>query len=175
MSLSDLRAVLAPPSHPRETGGAPWPEVEHRIGSALPPDYERFIETYGSGRIGDFLVALNPFTANPRIDLIDHALHDPEGMALLKASHPDHYPLDRFPKTGGLMPFAVTDNGDTFYWVTSSPPDRWPVLLYASRGPDHDRFDSPMTAVLAGLLGGRMRSEILPAGFPGTAPAFVRV
>lgn len=173
MALSELLAVLAPPSHPRETGGTPWPEVERRLSTALPTDYKRFIETYGTGRIADFLVILNPFTANRHIDLIDHALHDPEGMSLLKDEHPGHDRFDRFPVPGGILPFAITDNGDTFYWKTSPSPDRWPVLVYESRGPDHDMFDGPMTTALAALLSGAVRSRIFPSGFPGPAPSFV--
>ena len=173
MAVNDLLAVLAPPPHPRETGGAPWPEIERRLSTALPEDYKRFIETYGTGRIGDFLVVLNPFTANRHIDLIGHALHDPEGMALLKREHPGLYPFDRFPASGGLLPFAITDNGDTFYWKTSAAPDRWPVLIYEARGPDCETFERPMTALLAGLLSGRLRSRLLPAALPGPTPSFV--
>jgi hypothetical protein len=173
MSLGRLRAVLPPPSRPNETGGgASWSEIERRIGTALPADYKAFIAVYGTGRVDDFLVILNPFTANPYIDLVDHALNDPEGLAGLRRDHPGLYRFDRYPAPGGLMPFGVADNGDVFYWKTAGPAEGWTVVVCEARGPDCDEIALSMSDAVAALLIRTVRTRVLPPGFPTAHPAF---
>jgi len=62
MSIEELRTVLPPPATPHATGTPEeWAAIEARIGFTLPTDYKDYIATYGYGRIGGFLVPLNPF------------------------------------------------------------------------------------------------------------------
>lgn len=43
-----------------------------------------------------------------------------------------------FPEQGGLLPFLVTDNGDTGFWITRAKPEKWPILLKDARAPEFE-------------------------------------
>ncbi|MDH1574180.1 hypothetical protein [Pseudomonas sp. GD03746] len=83
------------------------------------------------------------------------------------------YPL--YPVENGLIPVGVTDNGDCIFWVVTSKQnsDEWHVAIIASRSPEIEYFKDNLTAVLEGLLIGRLSSSSLPSGL--LLPAFVSI
>ena len=50
-----------------------------------------------------------------------------------------------FPEPSGMLPFAVTDNGDYLYWKTSGDPDSWDVVVAAAREPQYETFSELST------------------------------
>lgn len=174
MSRDALLALLPPPAAPvRAVPDGGWPEVERRLGAALPGDYKWFVELYGCGRIDDFLVVYCPLAPTRFLDLVHHALDDPEGWAVLGREHPRAFPDARFPARGGLLPFGRSDNGDLFYWKTAGPADAWTTTVIDARYPD-GRYDHPggMADLLAGLLGRTASADIVSDEFPSAAPRF---
>lgn len=50
MSFEQLIEVVAPPDNPFEAGTpSQWGEVENLLGTSLPEDYKKFINSFGSG------------------------------------------------------------------------------------------------------------------------------
>lgn len=168
-----MTAVLSPPAEPRETRlGAAWDGIEKRLGTRLPSDYTAFVETYGSGSIDEFLVVLNPFASNRNINLLECGRLRSQAYAELRARFPEMYVHDVYPAPGGLLPFAITDNGNVFYWKTAGEPNTWTVVAYEGRGPQFYEFPGGMTDFLAALLTRSIVLEVLPADFPSEAVTF---
>jgi len=174
MGIIALKSVLRPPEKPLEiVGNDGWELVEQRVGARLPEDYKAFIECYGTGRIGAFLVVLNPFSTNRFINLIDRSRVELEGLIALRQKWPQYYLHDVFPSPAGLLPFASTDNGEILYWRTACDPEQWTVVVYESRGPKHYDFDGRMTDFLAALLTRAIQCDVLPRTFPSGVVSFV--
>lgn len=143
------------------------------LGTPLPDDYKEYVARYGSGVIDDFLVVLNPFAANPNIRLVDAGAERRQALEELRSGFPLEYRHDVYPRPGGLLPFAITDNANVFYWKTAGEPNSWTVAVYEGRGPAFAEYAGGMAACLRALLERAVRLDVLPAGFPGRAPAFV--
>jgi hypothetical protein len=173
MPLPLLMSVLSPPTKPQGPGRPEgWSEVERRLGTALPSDYKAFVEHYGSGSICDFVVVLNPFASNRNIDLIERGKRQRSALEELKAEFPDSYPHPVYPAPGGLLPFAITDNGDVFHWKTEGAPEAWTIVVYEGRGTEFREFPGSMTDFLTGLLSKSLVLDVLPAGFPRAPASF---
>jgi hypothetical protein len=84
-------------------------------------------------------------------------------------------PYPAYPETGGVLPWAQTDNGDVVYWLTEGSSDSWPIVLIEARHGSHEEYTLSTTEFLARLLAGTLNSKILPArlgenGTPRFAP-----
>ena len=55
-----------------------------------------------------------------------------------KKSFSQYYKYDSYPASGGLLPWAYTENGDELYWLTNGHPDEWGIVVYESRS--HDNY-----------------------------------
>lgn len=79
-SSFDRLLELAPPPATPVKAGSPehWGEVENTLGTALPADYKRFINTYGSGDFCDLLGILNPFASRSQnlLSMMDPMLEE---------------------------------------------------------------------------------------------------
>jgi hypothetical protein len=148
-----------------------WSSVEQEIGTALPPDYKAFVETYGGGTIDHFLSVLTPIGPTKWANLVwrAHATEDPMDLASPRAMHA---PFEPYPAPGGLLAFAQTDNGDVLYWKTVGGPENWTVVVFPPRAPEYLEFDGSMTEFLEALFTGRVSSEIFPRDFPCERPTF---
>ena len=147
-----------------------WPDVERRLGTAVPADFRALVETYGSGEFDEFLTVLVPAHENPHLDVAgrrDSALDALHKVAEYEpAPQPMPYPIDQ------LLPWAVTANGDTCYWLMEGGPDGWPTVVNEGRGPEWDAFDGTATEFLVETLSGRVRIAVFPDDFPSEAPTF---
>lgn len=161
-----LAALVPPPAVPTEVGSpAEWKRIETALGVKLPDDYKGLIECYGSGCFGEFLYPLSPFTTNRH----GHLLH--RGQAILAAERASGMarhqgvPFNLHPDAGGLLPWAVTDNGDTLFWYTH--PALWPVVVWSGRGFRFEVYQRPAVGFLAVWLAGQLAVGVFPAGpFP---------
>jgi hypothetical protein len=172
MSLDSLLTVLAVPTNPAEvpTPGA-WPAIESQVGQ-LPADYKSFMDRFGSGTIDGFVWILNPFSRNAHGNLLYRKEQILDALKeLIESGEPSQYPL--YPEPGGLLPFGMTDNGDTLLWQTVGEPDQWPIVVNAARDPTYEKFECNMTAFLEGILTRRIRCSIFPEDFPSARPSFV--
>ncbi len=164
MTLERLRAIVPPPPEPVEAGRAEeWPAVEAALGTALPDDYKRFTEQYGSGKFDDFLYLFNPFAPAGQDG---NLLYEKDAVLAAytetRAKFPDRLPWPPFPEAGGVLPLGRSDNGDELYWVTDPVPADWTVALVEARAASHELHRTPVTGFLADLVGGALQTQILP-------------
>ncbi|MFB4318070.1 hypothetical protein [Actinomadura sp. 21ATH] len=101
-----------------------WAAVESRLGTPLPSDYKRLVETFGcDGLFDEFFQVFTPE------ELIWHT----EFHAGDKWAPGDEHPP--FPAPGGLIPWSNNEHHETFFWITEGPdPDGWPVYAVDSLG-----------------------------------------
>lgn len=165
--LKVVRDLLPPPEAPVGLDRS-WEEVESEFGLSFPSDYKSFIDTYGTGWVRgsgvDFAyLAVSNFRSRlPWIETgIGQAIH---ALKLSRdAGHDSPYPF--FPEKGGLLPFAVTPNGDSLSWITNGSPDSWDVVFYCFDGGQQARLNKQgFCEVLKGLL--KQESLLFPNEIP---------
>jgi hypothetical protein len=129
-SIDRLASLMPPPTEPTYPGSrAEWESLQKKLGLQFPEDYYSLLNAYGSGRFlaGEFKVA-NPF------DPGDSAFADVELRTLRdrrdNAASEVPYPL--FPEPGGLYPFGIDGNGNTFLWLTQGKSETWPIACFNS-------------------------------------------
>jgi len=173
MNFAPLENILRRPEKPLEIGQINgWHTFEYQLNTKLPEDYKKFIQSFGTGSINEFLVILNPFSANQHVNLLTRGRSELEAFRTSKTNFPKYYPDDIFPNSGGLLPFGVTDNGEVLYWRTIAEPKDWTVTVYETRGPDHYNYQTNMTDFLSGVLSGAIICKALPRNFVNPIPAF---
>jgi SUKH superfamily protein len=172
MYIEQLLAVLTPPRNLFENTGAPWPIIEEEVGLRLPDDYKSFIMTYGSGRISRFLWVLNPFSANRNINLMSQVEKRLQSLRTLNRDFGERCPYSLFPVKGGLLPCAITDNGDVVYWITDGQPSYWRIVVNEARGPRYELFEDGLVSFLVRLLTRMENCAIFPKSFPDPTPSF---
>ena len=166
MGLERLRSIVPPPAEPLEAGAADqWPRVEGELGTALPEDFKRFTELYGSGTFDEFLYLLNPFAADPAGNLLAARDTMLKGYAETRAKFPDRLPIPPWPEPGGLLPLGRTDNANELYWLTGDEPSAWPVVAFTGRSTQHEVHHHPVTDFLALLLSGKLPTKVFPDSF----------
>lgn len=175
-AVDRILALMPPPRSPVETGTpASWAAAEAALHTSLPADYRRFIETYGSGSIDEFVTVLNAHSSMPSYRLDDYGETMLEVTRELRAGGIVPIPFPLYPEPGGLLPWGVTANGDWGYWIMdpADSPDAWGVVVSVDRGPDWFRHPGPLTRFLAEILDGSTRVPFFPDDFPSSEPAFV--
>lgn len=142
-----------------------WAMVEMTLSTAIPEDYRTFIATWGPGTLGGFVHLFAPHVLNKTVRLPSGAQTFNESYATLKSGHPDRFPLPISPNTGGLLPFAITDNGDYLGWIvdTAAPAEDWPVAVLAHGEGTPQHFDEGFGPFMASFVAGDFR----PKAFPG--------
>lgn len=160
MAIENLLKAVPPPAMPFEVYEGPWEPVETFFGTALPSDYKEFVRLYGSGYFMEFLRVRVPRAWNEYARIASQARII---TRIFRGLEPlDPYPYPFWPETGGLLPFATTDNGDELFWLTEGPPDTWRVVVWDRGLGEFETLDCGLTDFLAGLATG----EILPKEFP---------
>ncbi|TDC57106.1 hypothetical protein E1281_06115 [Actinomadura sp. KC345] len=130
-----LVAVTGGPSSP--VPAPDWGAVETRLGTPLPDDYRRLVETFGCD--GDFNGFFNVF--HPE-ELIWHTEYHAGDDLAFGGDHPP------FPAPGGLIPWSNNEHEQNYFWITEgSDPDRWPVYAVDSLD-EGSRFDCTATEFL---------------------------
>ncbi|MEU1787264.1 SMI1/KNR4 family protein [Streptomyces sparsogenes] len=132
--------------------------AEARLGTALPSDYKRLVETFGHGAFDGFLDVRLP------ADIVKSA----EFAAGWAKTHGlrSWEPHPPFPEPGGLLPWAGTEHETSFYWITEGPdPDAWPVYV-TEVGPEAgDRFDMTASEFVFRMLTDPDHPYSIPADF----------
>lgn len=157
--MSNARLVALRDIHCGAKASDPlWPAVEAELGLSLPGSYKVLVEGFGASSWRNFLHVLSPFDGQGWRCAAATLAADRE----LRREFPQHYPLPLYPEPGGLLPWAVSDNGDTLYFVTAGPPDGWPTLLKGPRAPEFEVSFVPPAALVLAFATGRLRSLVLP-------------
>lgn len=167
MTIHSLVKMLMPPNNPSESGaGQTWPKFDGEID--FPGDYVEFISLYGTGRVADFVAVFNPFSKNENVNFFEQSKLVLEDFRYLVESDGENYTYSLYPEVEGLIPVAVTDNGDYIFWVCNSKDnsDHWSTAMVPARSPEVEFFDCGLTALLEGVLSGKLKANSLADGFP---------
>jgi hypothetical protein len=163
MTLQSLREIIEPPAAPVESADwEAWPSVDEELDVQLPEDYKCFLTIFGTGSIGSFLWVLNPFSSNKYLNLLQQMKVSLERVRALQTNTGDSHPYSLYPNAGGLLPWAITDNGDTICWRTLGPASNWNVVIVAARGPNLEQYPYGMSEFLRALIVGEIQSQIIP-------------
>ncbi|MTE18979.1 SMI1/KNR4 family protein [Streptomyces sp. TRM43335] len=156
------RAVPELAAHRRpEPAVIDWAVLEDGLGTALPADYKRLAEWYPVFHIGDFLLVGTPVPGKEHHRLrgirddLDGVLQDWWEADMSVGLRP-------YPAPGGLLPWAYSNEGDTFLWNTvGSDPDRWRVTV-ASRNGGWWHYEGGALQFLAEYCDGTLEPWELP-------------
>ena len=172
MVIDELFGLLPRPVQPKEQGTAPeWGTVTSKLGGPLPTDYMQFVDHYGSGTINGFLTVLNPFSANPHVNLLNQVFVQLSALRELRTSYPEDFPFPLFFEPGGLLPWAVSNEGDVFCWSTVGVSGLWEVVTVpGSDSPE--QFKMSMSQFLARGLTGQLKTSALPPYFASGTGSF---
>ncbi|MFD9302156.1 SMI1/KNR4 family protein [Streptomyces sp. NPDC060048] len=124
-----LVQLVAPPAAPVDAHGD-WALVETVIGTRLPDDYKRLVETYGWGEFCDFLYLRTPFGTSKHNGIEWQSAHSTESPEQDRERYP--YPLH--PAPGALLIWGTTMDADRMCWLTDGAPEKWPVVVWSSEG-----------------------------------------
>lgn len=165
MVIDELFSVLPRPVKGSEMGAAAGcGAVTSKLGGPLPTDYMQFVDSYGSGTIYGFLTVLNPFSANPNVNLLDQIFVQLSALRELRASYPDDFPHPLFFEPGGLLPWATSADGDLFCWSTQGVSGLWNVVTGPRNG-SQENFEASTAQFFARGIAGQIQSVVLPSYF----------
>jgi hypothetical protein len=157
-----ITKLLPSPESPKGLA-RPWKSVEQELGVALPSDYKKFIDHYGTGGI---FPAEGHFTS-----LIVWNLRGVSDVVSWVSSATRRYQADReagneipfasYPDPNGLLAFGATPDGDFLNWRMKGSPGSWEIVYYHCSAArmillKHYNF----TRMLLGLL--RQDSPLMP-------------
>ena len=159
--VEQLTRIVPPPA---ERGPRAWPEVEARLGTALPEDFKDLVDTYGGGVFDETIWVLEPDCADRDYDLLAMKEERAEVLARLWEIGPEPRPVQLEAAGAGLLPFAyIEGTGAYLYWLTSKDgrPEDWTVLANAGRGPEWEHHPVQSTQFILSVITGEIHSEIL--------------
>lgn len=189
-SSQQLQSLVPPPD------GGPFVEgrqvtaclARMEVIDQFPSDFVALVQDYGSGTFDDFISVLQPAEVNPHLDIARQFGGKLNSLSRLSRSItlPAEGILDGYQAPGedvpygtdlrapGIIPWAVTDNGDVCYWITSQleTPDVWTVVVNGARGLDWQEFEMSATDFLVATLSGGVRVRSFPDDFPSSVPTF---
>ncbi|MET1081302.1 MAG: SMI1/KNR4 family protein [Pseudomonas sp.] len=172
MSVIEMVAIMPAPSSTFEAPSEKaWLAVESQLGIALPDDYKEFVHKYGTGSVDNFLWVFNPTSRNENVNFLDQISAQLKVLIELQ-SYGEIIPYRLFPAQGGILPFAITDNGDVLFWLSVGEPNSWTVLVNEARSPEWEVFDMSMSKFLLGILSRRLICGHFPKSFPRANPVF---
>lgn len=173
--IEQLLECLKPPERPYYNiqDKKLWKEADERLGVNFPSDYKQFIGTYGSGNVGDFIVFFNPFAPIERNNFFNNVQFVIGGQTKFRG-----IPFPLFPKSGGLLPFAKTYDGDDLFWETRGESDKWSIVVLEVRSTHYEKYPMKMVDFLTKLLKPAsdnepdilLQSEIFEPSFDRDAP-----
>ncbi|MFD5634495.1 hypothetical protein ACFWJM_10180 [Streptomyces sp. NPDC127077] len=145
-SLDELQALLGAPAR-RQSNPADWDEVERHIGSALPSDFKRFLDAYGSGVISGELVVFHPTGSSPLLTRMrkTHQRFTERRDRALSRGDSEHIPYPFHPAPGGLISWGYDCSGDEHFFLPCAPdPDRWKIVTMVHEE-GCETFDGPFS------------------------------
>jgi hypothetical protein len=143
------------------------------LGFELPEDYKRFITTYGTGNIDNFLWVLNPFSGNDHMNLITQARVQIDAQRQFAELSGTINPYPLYPEPNALFPWGITDNGDVLYWLRKGAPANWLVVVSDSRASRWRDFPLSTIGFLVGIIMRQIVVDVFPNDFPSSQPEFV--
>jgi hypothetical protein len=148
---------VAPPPDRSPYSPSDWLNAEQLLGTELPSDYKAYVDRYGIGELAGFIIVFDPFPDPEKwVSGINVYLEaDREAR-----EHCPEYAGPIYPEPGGRLPWGGTGNGDMLWWQTTGPPDEWTVIVWETRGPDHQYFPLSSSEFLLGWVTGTLKVHV---------------
>jgi len=160
----ELLSILDAPESPVENRNLDWNSVTETI-NPIPADYRKFIEIYGTGIIDDYLWVLNPFSKNQYLNFNKSSV-----LMEVYIEFRDMFPeLDRrppYPQNGSFFPWAITDNGDSLFWIIDNESSEWKTGIHCPKQTDEEIYDFNMSTLLCKILNREIVSDIFASDWP---------
>ncbi|MEL0618662.1 SMI1/KNR4 family protein [Cobetia marina] len=134
MNISTVKNMILTPAVPIDNDISTV-KLDYVNDVDFPTDFRLFIESYGSGRLFDFLVVFNPGSSDENLNFYKQLQYIDEDFIYLKQDAPDLYEFTISISSGGVVPFGVTDNGDYIFWLINDIgcPDEWTIAILPCR------------------------------------------
>lgn len=176
MTLGLLTSKLIPPKNPIDSGKLKaWHTIEEIIGVPLPRDYKEYINTYGTGKIWDYMWIFNPFTERKDLSFPNWRMRNfRHTYETLGGKSPDNRYLagySLYPEKDGLLICGETEQTSYIFWKTQGHPNNWTIVLSDEGMSDFfEEFDCNLTEFIRQFLDGKietLRDELsqLPRNF----------
>ncbi|MBX8516834.1 SMI1/KNR4 family protein [Pseudomonas cichorii] len=162
--MNELINILPPPSRYGFDSDA-WVKFEAEEKLRVPQDFKELISIYGGGQIDGFLWILNPFSVNRNLSF-EKSKYFQEAYASMQQEFPSDYFRPAYPEQGSFLPWAVTDNGETFVWLVDGEPDSWKVAIHSSDQGEEESYSCGCVEFILNILRRDISSRILPSQFP---------
>ncbi|MFW6691355.1 SMI1/KNR4 family protein [Streptomyces sp. MAR4 CNX-425] len=135
--LRTLTALVPPPPAP-VLGERGWEWLYDGLGTRLPEEYVRLMETYGAGCWTGWLRFKRPLSEH-QYALAPWATWYSGNYVRSRTRFPEFHSLAVWPEPGGFLPFADSIDGDQLCWLTEGDtPEDWPLIVvprHADEGP----------------------------------------
>ncbi|NWF29439.1 SMI1/KNR4 family protein [Streptomyces sp. PKU-EA00015] len=161
-----LVLLVTPPAAPVDARGS-WTAAESALGTPLPADYKRLVETYGWGEFCDYLNLRTPFGTREH-NRLEWQRGRPSGTP---DRNRERYPYPLHPAPGGLLVWGTTVDADRLCWFTDGAPESWPVVVW-SRDGWYETHPMGAAAFVEAWAGARLDSRLLVDMEPDLAPWF---
>lgn len=121
----------------------------------LPIDYKLMLKLNSEGGyVNDFIHVLDLYSEYDRVAQICLAYR------ISKNKFPDYFIHSTYPDANGILPCAITENGDEIYWLTSD--NDWSLIVYESRSPDYYEYKMSLSEFIYKII----CKEIICPAFP---------
>ncbi|MWB94634.1 hypothetical protein GON26_09685 [Flavobacterium sp. GA093] len=139
-----------------------WELFENTNGIKFPAAYKNFINYYGTGCLCELIWVLNPFSNSKRFNLLSYLEDKKKAFTTFEEITKEKYPYSLFHEGKGILPFAFTDNGDTFYWeITSSKSKEYKILLFDGRELLIEEYSIGFSELLLQILNKSLKTNII--------------
>ncbi|MGW1010719.1 hypothetical protein ACWD4X_11790 [Streptomyces termitum] len=135
--------------------------TEAALGTALPADYRRLVETYGCGVFDETVRLLVPGADRPDHDLLAQTAEREEILRSLWDFADEEPPAELAEPGSRLVPWAFEEGSGAFLHRLVRPgrhPDTWTVLYNEGRGPLWEAHGTGCAAFLHGVLAGTVET-----------------
>jgi hypothetical protein len=125
-----------------------WDDVQARLGMPLPTDFRAFAAAYGPIELGEYLSIWSPAGSE-----VPYQVRNVGWLRTNRDFNPGTAPYRFWPEPRGLLRWATSRAGDSFFWDPSGSddPDTWPVIAHFAYHRWH-RFDLTMTDLVAAMV-----------------------
>lgn len=156
MSMLKFKELIPCPDNP--VGVSKKEELiatQESLGVTFPPDFVDFIQSYGSGHLGEFYHVWNPFDSKKFLKTIDIVCWNERDS---KRMYPEFFPYEIYPNSPGFLPWGSDDNGNYYGWLTKGAPEEWLVLTNEVRGNGYTLHSLDFSGYLLGIFNGSIRA-----------------
>ena len=172
-SLERLVEMVPPPRALRELGYRPdWDRVESQLGTALPADFKRLAELYGTGDFCGQVDLVAPAMSIGSETSGEDAFADHLRRTVDVLRDFDTWrEIGLWPEPGGLLTAVNISTGSELLWVTSGHPDQWQCVEMTMTMDGVQPLGADLTTTLVRWLSDELTTHFLAPSPYGPRPS----